>query len=620
MSEGHGTDPAGQHALEAGLAAGAAFAGLVVEGELGRGGMGVIYRARDPELDRLRALKVLAAERSTNEEFRERFRRESRQAAAIEHPNVVPVYRAGEEAGRLFLVMRLVDGPSLANLLAERGRLPLHETVTIVRQVAAGLDAAHAAGLIHRDVKPANVMLEGQDPSWRVFLGDFGISKLAASGSDLTSTGRFVGTVDYVAPEQLEGGPVDRRADVYSLACVAYHLLAGEPPFRRDTQLATMFAHANAPRPAPEGMPSGVVAALARGMAVQPSDRPGSAGEFAAELERAAGAASVAPTLDFERPARTRARWLVPATIGALAAAVAALLLVLPGDEEEPVPGVTVGDPVPVPKRPLGVAVGPQRVWAVSPITARAVGIERDEVQVNNVVGDKPTAVVVGLGAVWVVDRTANQVLRLDPDTGVVSEHIGVEEAPADVAVGAELLWVANAGADSVQAIDPVSGDVERRIAVGDEPVALAVSHGIVWVVNRAGGSVLRIDEAELEKEGSATSLGQRPSDVAADGDGVWVSDNVDGNVTRLDPATGDVEGEPIDIGPEPRAVALGLGYVWVANGGDGTVVRLDPGSGERVGEPIDVGSDASDIAVGSGTVWVADFGDSTMTELVPGG
>ena len=247
MSDAGPTRPAGPDQGGSGPLSGGTFAGLVIEGEAGRGGMGVIYRARDPELDRVRALKILAADRSSDPEFRERFRRESRQAAAIEHPNVIPVYRAGEEGGRLFIVMRFVDGPSLAEVLAERGRLPLDEVVELVRQVGAGLDAAHAVGLVHRDVKPANVMLEGEGPAQRAFLGDFGISKLTEAGAALTSTGQFVGTVDYVAPEQLEGGNVDRRADGYSLACVAFHALTGEPPFRRDTQLATMFAHANAP-------------------------------------------------------------------------------------------------------------------------------------------------------------------------------------------------------------------------------------------------------------------------------------------------------------------------------------------------------------------------------------
>jgi DNA-binding beta-propeller fold protein YncE/tRNA A-37 threonylcarbamoyl transferase component Bud32 len=613
---GQGTDPTAPSVPEAGLGVGTAFAGLVVEGELGRGGMGVIYRARDPELDRVRALKVLAAERSTNEEFRERFRRESRQAAAIEHPNVVPVYRAGEEAGRLFLVMRLVDGPSLADLLAERGRLPLDETVAIVRQVAAGLDGAHAAGLIHRDVKPANVMLEGEATSWRVFLGDFGISKLATGGSDLTSTGRFVGTVDYVAPEQLEGGRVDRRADVYSLACVAYHALAGEPPFRRDTQLATMFAHANAPRPgAIPGLPSKVTEVLAGGMAVQPDGRPSSAGEFAADLERAAGAASVAPTLDLERPTRRRTRWWAPVAVAVLAVAAVAALLLADGDGESP-PAVRVGDAIQVPNRPRAVAVGPQRVWVVSRVSGTVTGIAGREIEVEEDIG-APTAVAVGHGAVWAVDPDSDELLELNPETAVVVERIPVEGAPEDVAIGSEHVWVANAGAGSVEAIDPENGDIERRIAVADEPVALAVSGGIVWVVSRAGSSLVRIDEAALERVGNATPLGSRPSDVAADEQGVWISDNFDGTVTRVDPATPEVTDDPIEVGPEPRAVALGLGFVWVANGGDGTVVRLDPETGEPVGDPISVGSDAADLAIGRRGVWVADFGDSTVTELL---
>jgi DNA-binding beta-propeller fold protein YncE/tRNA A-37 threonylcarbamoyl transferase component Bud32 len=619
MSAGAGPTEPGEPVTGSGLAPGAIFAGLEIEGEIGRGGMGVIYRVRDPELDRVRALKVLGAERSAEEEFRERFRRESRQAAAIEHPNVVPVYRAGEEEGRLFLVMRLVDGPSLADQLAERGRLPLDETVAIVRQVAAGLDAAHAAGLIHRDVKPANVMLEGEAPSWHAFLGDFGISKLAAGGSDLTSTGRFVGTVDYVAPEQLEGELVDRRADVYSLACVAFHVLAGEPPFRRDTQLATMFAHANAARPQPEGLPSKVAETLAAGMAVRPDDRPGSAGEFAAELERAAGKAAVAPTLSLERPRRRRKRWWALVAVGAVAAVTAAVVAITRSDDDSPPPpAVSVGPAIEVPRLPLAVATGPRLTWVVSPVTGAlaAVAPGENKPEEVNKIGEDPAAVAVGLGAVWVADRATDELLRIDPEKAEVARRIPVGDAPVDVAIGDELVWVANAGDNTVSAVNPENGTELRPLEVAEEPVALAVADGTVWVVSQAGRSAVPINEDEVRVAGVAIPLGQKPSDVAADADGVWITDNLEGTLTQLDP-TAESVGEPIEVGPQPRAVALGLGYVWVAIGGDGTVVRLDPDSGEIIGDPIQVGSDTADVAVGADAVWATDFGDSSVMELL---
>jgi DNA-binding beta-propeller fold protein YncE/tRNA A-37 threonylcarbamoyl transferase component Bud32 len=625
MSGGAGPTEPGGPEEHLGLSRGSVFAGLVIEQEIGRGGMGVIYRVRDPELDRIRALKVLAAERSREAEFRERFRRESRQAAAIEHEHVVPVYRAGEEEGRLFLLMRFVDGPSLADLLANGGRLPLDQTVGLIDQVAAGLDAAHAAGLVHRDVKPANILLEQTGSEWRAFLGDFGISKLTADAADLTSTGQFVGTVDYVAPEQLEGGRVDARADVYSLACVAFHCLTGEPPFRRDTQLATMFAHANAPRPLPEGMPSKVAETLVAGMAVRPSDRPESAGEFARELERAAGEAGVAPTLSLERPGARRLRWwpLAAAVVVAVAALAAVLVITQSDDDPEapPPPAVTVGPAIDVPKRPLGVAVGPQRTWVVSRVSGTLASIVPGESkpEKERKVGEEPAAVAVGLGAVWVVDGARDELLRIDPESGKVVRRDPVGDAPSDVAIGEDHVWVASAGDNTVSAVDPESGATQRPLRVGPEPVGLAVADGSVWVVSRGGRSAISIDEEEVELSGVAIPLGQKPSDVAADAAGVWVTDNIDGTLTRLNPETGEMLVEPIEVGPQPRGVALGLGYVWVALGGDGTVVRLDPETGERVGEPIPVGSDTADVAVGPDAVWAADSEDSTVTELLLG-
>jgi DNA-binding beta-propeller fold protein YncE/predicted Ser/Thr protein kinase len=605
-----------------GLAPGTAFAGLEVESEVGRGGMGVIYRARDPDLDRVRALKVLAAERSADDEFRERFRRESRQAAAIEHPNVIPVYRAGEEAGRLFLVMRFVDGPSLADVLGDRGRLHLGEAVDLVRQIAAGLDAAHAAGLVHRDVKPANVLIERDG---RAFLGDFGISKLAQADDQLTSTGQFVGTVDYVAPEQLEGGAVDRRADVYSLACVSFRLMAGAPPFRRDTQLATMFAHANAPRPdGPPDMPSKVREVLKRGMAIDPAARPASAGEFASELERAAGISTAATTERLSLPQRGRRRarlQFAVAGVAGLLMIIAAIVLLVAQDNGEPGAPAVETRTVEVPEGPLGITVGPGRVWVASPPAERVTSIALDDGRRGSfLAGSAPAAVAVGFDSVWVVDRKRDDLLRLDPATGEEQDRLRVGAEPSDVAIGPEDVWVANAGSDQVWRVDPSGGQakVADTITVGGHPSALDAAHNGVWVANRDAGTVMFID-AELSRlSGRPIDAGQRPNDLVLGGGVLWVADNVNGEVMSFDPDSRQPVGDPIAVGALPRSLAFGLGYVWVANGEDGTVDRIDPDAGEVVGGPVSVGAQPASIAVGPKSVWTADYGDSTVTELVP--
>ncbi len=625
MNDAGPTRPTGPDGAGSGPISGGTFAGLVVEGEAGRGGMGVIYRARDPELDRVRALKILAAERSNDPEFRERFRRESRQAAAIEHPNVVPVYRAGEEDGRLFIVMRFVDGPSLAEVLTERGRLPLDEVVELVRQVGAGLDAAHAVGLVHRDVKPANVMLEGEGPARRAFLGDFGISKLIEAGAELTSTGQFVGTVDYVAPEQLEGGNADRRADVYSLACVAFHALVGEPPFRRETQLATMFAHANASRPDPgPEVPSKVREVLKRGMAVKPDHRPASAGEFAAELERAAGSASVARTERLAKPGRTRSWRPVAVGLGVLAAAGVALALLLGGDDEAPVQqsGVETRD-FELTGPPIDITVGPGRVWAASPADGSVTAIALDDPQPDPIrIDGQPAAVAVGYDSLWVADRERRLLLRFDPATGEREAEVQIGADPTDLAIGFDDVWIALGGEDEVWRVDPDpdTGDerVVDRIPVGDLPTALAVAEDGMWVANRDLGNVSFIDPGQGHTVGTPVAAGRLPNDLAVGAGSVWVTDNFNGTVIRIDAGTREVDGEPIEVGPLPRGVAFGLGSVWVANGGDGTVTRLDPESGEVVGEPVVVGDQPAGIAIGPDSVWTADFGSSTVTEIRP--
>ena len=196
------------------LRIGSVFAGHRVEAELGRGGMGVVYRARHTALDRDRALKVIAADLASDERFRARFSRESRLAASIEHPNVIPVHHAGEESGRPYLSMRIVDGPDLGALVGEQGPLDPRRVADIVAQVAGGLDAAHERGLVHRDVKPANVLVEGAAGAERAYVTDFGISRLRATETSVTTTGEFLGTADYVAPEQIRGDAVDHRADV----------------------------------------------------------------------------------------------------------------------------------------------------------------------------------------------------------------------------------------------------------------------------------------------------------------------------------------------------------------------------------------------------------------------
>jgi protein kinase-like protein/uncharacterized protein DUF4440 len=272
------------------------FAGCRIEAVAGRGGMGVVYRATQLRLGRPVALKLLPPDRAGDPEFRERFERESRMAAAIDHPNVIPVYAAGEEEGSLYLVMRYVSGTDLHALLRAEGQLEPARAAELVAQVAAALDAAHAAGLVHRDVKPANVLLAGE----HAYLSDFGLTRLAGSDTDLTESGRWIGTVEYCSPEQLRGDRTDALADVYSLGCVLFAALTGTPPFAHGTVPATMLAHLHDPPPraSERGAPHEFDRVLARALAKDPERRYPSAGD----LGRAAlGAARGEPVTESER-------------------------------------------------------------------------------------------------------------------------------------------------------------------------------------------------------------------------------------------------------------------------------------------------------------------------------
>jgi serine/threonine-protein kinase len=264
--------------------------------ELGRGGMAVVYRARDVRLGRWVALKVLGEDLARDEAFRRRFIRESRAAAAVDHPNIIPIFDAGEANGVLFIAMRYVGGQDVHSLLNRTGPLPPVRATGIVTQVASALDAAHTCGLVHRDVKPANMLLDGvaEDGSEdHVYLSDFGISKTSQATTNLTLTGQVLGTLNYLAPEQIEGRGVDGRADAYSLACAAFEMLAGVPPFRREQSLAVMWAQLSAPPPPLTSMrrdlPPAVDQVMARGLAKPPEDRYPSCRAFAAALQEACG-------------------------------------------------------------------------------------------------------------------------------------------------------------------------------------------------------------------------------------------------------------------------------------------------------------------------------------------
>jgi serine/threonine protein kinase len=272
------------------LGAGSVFAGYRIVSVLDRGGMGVVYKAVDVDLERAVALKIIAPEHTQDATAVARFKAEARLAASLEHPNIVPVHRGGEENGVLYLAMRFVPGTNLRHII-DRGPMSLPRVARITTDIADALDAAHTLGLVHRDVKPANILVSGPPEHEHVYLTDFGLTKRLGSVGALTRTGSWVGTPDYVAPEQIQGHTVDCRADIYSLGCVLYEMLTGHVAYPKDTDVAKLWAHVADPPPMPSTERPELVASfdetIARATAKDPAERYPTAGDLATAVRRA---------------------------------------------------------------------------------------------------------------------------------------------------------------------------------------------------------------------------------------------------------------------------------------------------------------------------------------------
>ena len=339
---------------------GSLFAGYRIEGQLDRGGMGVVYKAADPDLDRIVALKIIAPEHTQNPDAVARFKVEARLAASLEHPNIVPIHRGGEFEGVLYLAMRFVPGTNLRKVV-DQGQLDLHRTGRIITAVAAALDAAHERGLVHRDVKPGNILLSGEGEHEHIYLTDFGLTKRLGSAGSLTRPGAWVGTPDYVAPEQIQAGKVDGRADIYSLGCVLYEMLTGDVAFPKDNDMAKLWAHVTDPPPSPSLKRPDLVPAfdevVARATAKDPDERYPRASDLAAAVDRAIAQqdANLAP----DGLQATRAA----AAMSPAEAAKHDLFIA----EPEQAPGLSPLDPAPgptAPPTPVPAATQPPEVTA----------------------------------------------------------------------------------------------------------------------------------------------------------------------------------------------------------------------------------------------------------------
>ena len=575
--------------------------GFRLESEIGRGGMGVVFLAAQSFPERKVALKILSADLAQDPSFRARFIRESNAAAAIEHPNIVPVHAAGEDGGRLYLAMRYVEGTDLRSTLAQDGALPPERAARICAQVADALEAAHERGLVHRDVKPGNVLLDSHE---HAYLSDFGLIKPTHTGTEFTKTGQFMGSLEYVAPEQIRGDAVDGRADIYSLGCVLFECLTGQAPFHRENEVATLYAHLEEPPPNPRDarsdVPSSLAAVVERSMAKRPEDRFPSASEMGAALRG---------TSPPSGPLRQRPRAL---TVGVGVAVIAIVALVaivasISGDDDVDPAG---SSPSPsVVADPLAASLA-----HVDPETGELLSLTHDLQRPE----DAYPHVEVGEGSVWML--AATQLTQADPNEGSVVRSITMRGlAPSDaqsLAVGSRTVWVGDAGL--VHRVNPATGEELRPVELwgvtsGEGLAYVAVGEGNAWAVSSAG-FLVRIDPLTASKEGSV-DVSQSASGIGVGFDAAWVVDDLHGTLTRVDATTLDFRtyAAPGDM----NAIAIGAGAVWLLDSNAGVVTPFHHDTGV-FGAPIRVGIGPTDVATGLGSVWVTNQGEDTLSRINP--
>jgi serine/threonine-protein kinase len=580
---------------------GSVIAGFRVISLVGEGAMGMVYLAEDIATGRRLALKVLTAELARDERFRRRFLRESQVASSLDHPNIVVTLAAGEEDGLLYLAMAYVEGLDLRELLRREGRLEPDRALDLMGQAACALDAAHATGLVHRDVKPGNLLVASGEHGEHVYVCDFGLARHVSSVSSLTSDRGFVGTIDYVPPEQIEGNPIDGRADVYSLGCVLYECLAGAGPFDRESELSVLFAHLNDPPPRitdlrPE-LPAEFDRLFETALAKSPDERYSSCGE----LTRAAQAALAGRTFVRRKVIRRRAALAVVAAL-VFAGAAAAGIFLAHGPQARahvtPALGLTpnalnfvnaqthwvVGHVQLASRRDYSAPIGDViyaggSAWALVS-GQRLVRIDLATRKVRKTVKLPWTAgqrLAGGGGVVWVPEDAGPGLVGVDEHTSRIVHRFQTHgEGILGIAYGAGSVWLAEGGS-GVLRVDPRTG---RTIDSYHVPARwLAFASGFVYAANSGSGLVTKIDPIE-RRPVAHTRLHPWVTDLVIGGGFVWVSVTPADVVFKLSEDTLAVQGS-IPAGGDPERVSFGGGRLWVANTVASSVSQIDQVSGK---------------------------------------
>jgi YVTN family beta-propeller protein len=610
------------------LPIGSELLGYRIEKVVGRGGMGVVYMAEDLRLKRKVALKLLAPGLAEDERFRVHLLAESELAASLDHPNIVPIYEAGEADGRIFISMRFVEGEDMKSLL-ERGPLAPAQALALVSQIASALDAAHARGLVHRDVKPSNILIApeaGHEGADHVYLADFGLTKRIADPDAPAEQAQRAGTVDYMAPEQIRGESVDGRADVYSLGCLLFECLTGGPPFHDRPDVAVLFAHLEEEPPTMTarrpGLAEAVDSVIARALAKSPDDRYGTCRALVEAARRA-----------LRLDETERSGWPLAIAGGGvvlIGAALLALFFVQGASGPTPQPGADslvridpktdkVAGTFPVGRKSSGVAVADGFVWVTNLADGSISRIDPRTRRVNTIPGQgEPTGVAAAGGSAVIADGSAHKVTAFDSATGALSYPApltGRSNGTLQIAGGASGIWFADPAARIVGKVDDflTTGTPIEQVSVPPDRTSflstyqsfdgLAVGEGAVWVAGDSfGRTVWRIDPSS-RRVAATIPLPFVPGRIAAGEGAVWVTAMLDDTVSRIDPTTNRITAT-IRVGRGIDGIAAGGGAVWVANSFDNTISRIDPRTNAVVAK-IPLKSSPGQIATGAGGVWL---------------
>jgi serine/threonine-protein kinase len=625
--------------------------------KIGEGGNGEVWKAHDTQTQRTVALKRLQPELASNAGFRIRFRRESAIAAGLNHHHVIPIHGFGEIDGQLYIDMRWVEGHDLATMLKSRGPLSPERAVGIIEQIASALDTAHAAGLVHRDVKPSNVLIADRD---FVYLIDFGISRYV-DGTEPTITDAkwLVGTAAYIAPERFNRGVRDRPlVDVYSLACLLYECLTGEKAYPAGNMPGER-RHLPPPRPSKiqPDVPEAFNGVVGRGLATEPDSRYSSAGDLAAAARKALTAAQAAggrpkaaagsgsrpdesaprtspPTREYtsaatppppqDRSVSTSRSWKPMAILAVAAAAAGALIWWNSGDGE---PGIRIGG------APTAVGIAPNGTSAYvvdgGSNTVGVVDLVTQQVTATIPVGNSPRAIAVTRDGkrAYVANQGSNSVSVIDLDEEEVLATIAVGSGPTAVAVTANgsRAYVANSDSADISVIDAAQTAVAKTIEVSDLPgdwvngIAVTPDGAVVLVSVTGRISDDRVDVLNVETEQIVADIGvgedPRGLAISADGRRAYVANNADSTVSVLDVANGSVTTN-VPVGEDPLTITLSPNErrAYVTNASDGTFSTIDTATNHATSQ-TPAGSQPVGMAISpdGGRAYVADAGSGLI-------